>query len=496
MAAGRLRPSLADKARFARLREVPVAMALLARIPEGLKPEREYAVRVLLRDILGLDVRLEAGPPGSVRIELAAEPDAGSIEVADVFLARASGAWLSPETVPRSTLSCWEVPSSLGLPGRRIVNGLPVLFGSEVGDGSFCRVGSGRIEFGVDFFGAAFFLLTRYEELASLERDRHGRFPASASLAGRAGLLERPLVNEYAEILWAAMRLLWPRLGRRLARARMCLTHDVDRPFSGDRSFLRTLRSAGADILLRWDPALAGRRLAAVLPSRLCGAVRDPWDTFDWLMDVSERHGERSAFYFLAGRTDARFDADYTMNDPRIRRLLRRIADRGHEVGLHGSYGSYRSAEKVQSEFDVLRRAAQAEGVRQDVWGGRQHYLRWEAPTTWQSWEDAGLAYDSTVGFAEQAGFRAGTCSEYPVFNLRTRSTLRLRERPLALMDVTLLGHNHMHLSHAAAERVAVRITRSCREHRCPPVLLWHNSSVAARGDRAVYERIVGRAAG
>ena len=39
----------------------------------------------------------------------------------------------------------------------------------------------------VDVLGSIFFLLTRYEEIVIGTRDRHGRFPASASIAGREG---------------------------------------------------------------------------------------------------------------------------------------------------------------------------------------------------------------------------------------------------------------------------------------------------------------------
>jgi hypothetical protein len=370
-------------------------------------------------------------------------------------------------------------------------HGLPVLFARDLGDGSLFRAEPGRVSFGLDFFGAAFFLLTRYEELACPVRDDHGRFPAHASLAGRCNVIERPVVDEYAEVVWAAMQRLWPRLVRRDGDRRPCLTHDVDRPFGTDRPLARQLRSAGADLVLRRDPVLAGRRLMAALRGRSGGVVSDPFDTFDWLMDVSERYGTRSAFYFVAGRTDVRMDPRYSVDDPRIRRLLRRIANRGHEVGLHASYGSYRSTEAVRREFEALRRAAEAEGVRQEIWGGRQHFLRWEAPTTWQVWEDAGLAYDSTVGFADQAGFRAGTSSEFRVFNLRTRTALRLRERPLALMDGTLFGRRYMHLSHAAATRVAARIAGRSRVCGGSPVLLWHNDSVMGTAGRACYEAVV-----
>ena len=94
--------------------------------------------------------------------------------------------------------------------------------------------------------------------------------------------------------------------------------------------------------------------------------------------------------------------------------------ERGHEIGLHPSYRTYLSPQQIKREFRILRHEAELAGIRQEQWGGRQHFLRWKAPDTWQGWEEAGLQYDSTLGYSDRPGFRCGTCYEYPVFNLRT----------------------------------------------------------------------------
>lgn len=42
---------------------------------------------------------------------------------------------------------------------------------------------------------------------------------------------------------------------------------------------------------------------------------------------------------------------------------------------------------------DRLRAVMQKEGIKQNEFGGRMHYLRWEHPTTLQAWNDAGMTY-------------------------------------------------------------------------------------------------------
>ena len=86
--------------------------------------------------------------------------------------------------------------------------------------------------------------------------------------------------------------------------------------------------------------SLAWGRVRSYAAARAGRLDNDPYDTFDLLMGMSERHGMKSTFYFLAGNTGA-VDGRYQLSDPPIRRLMRRkFRDRGHEIGLHSSYGS------------------------------------------------------------------------------------------------------------------------------------------------------------
>jgi histidyl-tRNA synthetase len=107
--------------------------------------------------------------------------------------------------------------------------------------------------------------------------------------------------------------------------------------------------------------------------------------------------------------------------------------------------------------------------------------------------DDAGVAYDATLGFSSTAGFRAGCCYEFPVFNVVTRRPLRLRERPLVAMEVALLDRLGL-----AKDELLERLLTLC--DRCRLVggdftLLWHNSRLQTRADREAYEALVRAAA-
>ena len=67
------------------------------------------------------------------------------------------------------------------------------------------------------------------------------------------------------------------------------------------------------------------------------------------------------------------------------------------------------------------------------------HYLRWRHPTTMMALESAGMSYDSSLGYADYAGFRCGTCFEYPGFNPVSQQALCLRIRPLIAMECSVM---------------------------------------------------------
>jgi hypothetical protein len=326
-------------------------------------------------------------------------------------------------------------------------------------------------------------MLTRYEELVARARDEHDRFPLHASLAHKADFVGRALVNEYAELLQAAMARLWPRLPRPPRRTRVLVTHDVDVPHSvWHRTVRQNTRMIAGDVLKRRDRNLAYRRLRATVRRG-----PDPAFTFDFIMRTGERHGLQSSFYFLA-TPGGRKPCNYTLDEPWARSLLRTIGDRGHLVGLHASYDAYLDPIATRREFATLRSAAEAAGISQDEWGGRQHWLRWENPTTWRNWARAGLDYDATVGFEEQPGFRCGTCDPFPVFDLSARRRLRLVERPLHFMDSTCFDRG---ASPSAAAASALSVYETCKRHGGEFVLLWHNDSLASKHRRAAYRELL-----
>jgi hypothetical protein len=445
--------------------------------------EREYAVRVLLEEFLGHELVFRTEERSDTEIRVAGD-DRRALSLADGLFAVPDDDWLTTRSLPSSPLRRFQLS---GTPfAAHPATEVAVLYGSPTWEQD-----AETLRLGIDILGGSFFMLTRYEEAVLDVRDRHDRFRGEAMILRAEGISRRPLVNEYLELLWLALRTLWPNLERRALQFTVAPSHDVDWPLSSEGTVWQLARRAVGDLAKGRDPPAAGRRVRGYAARRAGRLDLDVNNTFDELMDCAERLGLRSAFYFMADHRAGRsVDGDYSLDDPWIRGLLRRIHARGHEIGLHASYTTPTDEEQTRRERDILVRVLDEEGIPWSRLGGRQHFLRWRNPITWRNWDRAGLDYDSTLGFADDIGFRAGVCLEYPVFDLEARVQLGLRELPLAVMEGAAL--DRLGLGHEAAAEAIAEVRETCRRYGGTFTLLWHNSRFVHRADRRLYLEALG----
>lgn len=431
--------------------------------------EKQYVFHVLLGDFLGLPFRVETTESPDFHLVL---PNGKCVTLRDGFFSKIIGdSYLSPANLPAGAQTV-EHPFE---PSEKltVIYGEPVLYFRD-----------DEIITSFDLFASAFYMLTRWEERVLPDRDRHGRFPANASLSAKYNFLERPIVDEYAALLWQLLaRMGWPGEPKKY-HFRLQPSHDVDYPNLWWRP-ADQLRTFAAGIFRRGDWREVGYFLRHGF-----SAKNDPFDTFDLLMDLSERNGLRSQFNFM-GERPPDSDAFYPLRHPFVQDLMQKIARRGHEIGFHPSYESVDDGRRTAGRSPMFwQELASLRGVSPlPVTSGRQHFLRFSMPETWQTWADAGLETDGTLGYAEAEGFRCGTCHAFPVFNILTRQKLALREQPLVAMDVTLAQYRK-YTPETALEKLR-QLVGEVRKHGGTFTLLWHNSSWNTyfwRPFQAVYE--------
>ena len=467
---------------------VDVSLEFLVEIPPDWRSEREYALTVLIEDWLGASYTVRVNNDlMETRLRLASQPGEAMIAIPDVLLGRTTK-WLSPSSLPLTELHTLRLPAWTGVEGT-----LPLLYDSVRDVNELVSRDGGRFVLRLDLLGSLVFMLTRYEEYVSLRaRDEHGRFPASASTLASSGWLRWPVLDMYLHVFVALVRLAWPNAQiAPTSGAGVRVGHDVDHPSSSIRWHGRQrLRKVAGDVVRRRDLGLALRRASSFLPATRAVSRFDPYNTYGFLMDSSEAVGARSAFFFLTKDTELPHGSRYQLSDAWAQRLIAEIADRGHQIGLHGSYISSTDAGRLKEEWSILERACSGllPGVLRPT--VRQHYLRQQPGETWRAQVEAGLAEDESLGFADAVGFRAGTARSFPAYDLANHCQLPLRIRPLHVMDGTLL--DYMSLDDVDALSIVTEMGDRTRTFGGDFSLLWHNSSLETYRAKRLYLDILG----
>lgn len=435
---------------------------------------------------LGLPVALVASERQDWSITVNGQP--GAIVLPDLFLGGLSSQDATQGPRPLDPTPWCQFSS------RDFAERLPVLFGGVRDAWGGPITPGAELRLDVDVFGSAFWLMSRVEEFDAVTRDAHDRCSAFQSLAWRNGFLMVPVVDEYVRLIAALIQGVWPRLALPPPGSfTQFLSHDVDDPYA--YRFMspgKAARLIAANAVKGRSP-FRGLRWGAGLALSLAGIrLGDPCDTFEWLMSVSERAGVSSTFYFIASDRNCSLDANYDITDPIIVDLLRRIAARGHEIGLHPGYLCFRDPALIREQADRLREGMRAAGVTQPAIGARMHYLRWDGAVTPLGLSQAGLSYDSTLGFADHPGFRCGTCHTFRYFDPVTGTETGLYIRPLIAMECTVLAKRYMNLGATpAAFDVFRQLKNRCRSVGGEFALLWHNSFLFSPSERELYSAIV-----
>ena len=353
-----------------------------------------------------------------------------------------------------------------------------------------------------DLVASAFLLLAAWDEHTSSERDRHGRFPYEASLFAtedELSLAEAP-VDGYARFLRTV-------IDRRLAELNelplpamdwgdgpfaIAFTHDVDhvQRWTG-RGIAAAARRAGRAAAAR-DRERARFELEGLRRAAFHHLPRgtDPYWTFPQLLARESSLGVRSTFFVIASHghhTDGNDPSAYARRRPALLALLR---SRGAEVGVHGNERDRRDPAGLRADLAFLRAAAGGPVV-----GMRYHYLRCLYHETLPLLDEAGFLYDTSLGYAEQEGFRNGCSFPFHPYDVEHERPLRLVELPLAIMDSTLQEQHYRGLSAADALPAALAVLERVRAGGGAVSVLWHQNrfdEFLGLGYGDVYWRLVG----
>jgi hypothetical protein len=201
--------------------------------------------------------------------------------------------------------------------------------------------------------------------------------------------------------------------------------------------------------------------------------ARDFWSPFEDYARVED--ARRSTFFVVPfrgrpgagpdGKVHASRAVPYGIAD--IKTEVREAAARGSELGIHG-IDAWRDAAAGRAERRELDAASSAQTA-----GIRMHWLYFDADSP-RRLEAAGFTYDSTYGYNEAVGYRAGTSQVFQPAGCDS-----LLELPLSIMDSALFFPSRMNLSPDEAAERCKAIVANARRFGGTVVLNWHERSLA-----------------
>jgi hypothetical protein len=349
--------------------------------------------------------------------------------------------------------------------------GVPVFFGTHP-----------KYEIPFDPLAAAFYLVSRYEEYLPHIKDQHLRFSPHQSLAYQRGFLEKPLIDIWAAKFRKILVAHYPQISIKQHKYKFISTVDVDSAFAYKEKGMT--RQFGAYILNLFE--LNFRRIAE-RTRVLAGIEKDPYDTYDYFLDLKKKYGLRQIYFFLVGNY-GEFDKNVSIESSmKFQSLIKSIADYA-DVAVHPSYASNNNPDQLRKEIKRLTKVLKREVVK-----SRQHYLKVVFPSTYRNLIENDIREDYSMGYASEIGFRASTCSQFNFYDLDLDCETRLKLTPFMLMDNTL--KDYMKLSPSESIERAMKLIEEVRSVNGTFVTLWHNHSVNERdewkGWRHVYESII-----
>lgn len=194
---------------------------------------------------------------------------------------------------------------------------------------------------------------------------------------------------------------------------------------------------------------------------------------FDYWQQIETKYGFKSIFYVYSrtspiGLKKWLLDPSYDVStNKKLQKCLKKMQEDGFEVGIHGSFNSSESLDQLSKEKIKLEEALNFKIKR-----GRQHWLRYGESITPIIHEKL-LETDSTLGWNDIPGFRAGCCSKFRAYSHEEKRPLNLWIVPQMIMDSHLFDYAVN--KHQIVFENGVKLLESLKEYQNAYVSIsWH----------------------
>lgn len=288
-----------------------------------------------------------------------------------------------------------------------------------------CFFNTSKLPVPFDLFGAAFWLLTRYEEYLPHKIDKYQRFSYQSSLAYQHNFIEQPIINKWLDEL---ANLLGVKSNPDYIipnRYQFLSSIDIDNAYKYQhKGFVRSLAGVASDLLSR-DGIL--KRLRVLLDKE-----KDPYDAYDFLIETHKKNNIKTIYFILIGDYGTN-DKNHAATNLKFQSLIKRLADYSM-IGVHPSYGSKNKLQQLKVEISRLSNI-----THKTIRKSRQHFSILNFPSTYNQLLQASISEDFSMGYTNCNGFRASYCLPFKWYNLMEEKITDLVVHPYCISEITLI---------------------------------------------------------
>lgn len=445
--------------------------------PTGFTEAKVYVFDFIFNSVFKLDYTYEIKDTSFFSLKL---PNSKVLDVRDVFFKNWDGSTDKKIMPTKVVYSDFENLESLKVP---FLYGEPKM--AQLQNGVLLEM---------DIIGSIFFVLSRFEEYVVNSKDKHDRILARNSILDEYSLTNRPVVDEYIYILYCQLSELDKSFKTDyLENGKVNVTCDVDWPFDPSiRFFKHCLRNSMVELVRNKSFKKSMSLLFRYFKNKIGLKVEDSFRTsIDWIMKVNEEKNNKVTFYFIPRPTSI-LDTPFLIESPEMMALLKSIVNRGHYIGVHPGYNCINDESVFKETLTIFAKLVKAPEFYQAKILSRMHFLRWDVAKTAVFLQKYGINYDSTMSYAEKAGFRCGTSHPHKMYDLIENKSLEIIQYPLIFMESSVISKRYEGLGHTelAFQRIN-KLKNNSIKYGGAFTMLWHNSNLETKQDRELYLRCI-----
>lgn len=230
---------------------------------------------------------------------------------------------------------------------------------------------------------------------------------------------------------------------------KVIITHDIDWPIKGPGRHHILQRKE------RFDEATISKITR--------DETYNPYYGIPEMMELEEKHGLRSTFFFRPAYDDGSPVNQY-------RQVIRDLVDGGWEVGVHINDAELLSS--IKNEKEAVERV-----TGRPVQGSRVHYLKIRFDDLFLL-EKAGLKYDSSVSFSKDS--------------LDKKNTGYITNGNLVIFPITIMDAYLFTYMHVPEEKIIEHVGRALDLASTSGLMtiLWHDNVLKMKGGR-IYPKML-----